>query len=96
MILVCAPTHPALCPWPVIGVALSQGDIFPCRAGGAAVLAMPLHMAGCMVLPRSVEPGFPGLHKLLSLTKALWARLVLNLPPQLLKGFSICTWEMGN
>lgn len=57
---------------------------------------MPLHIVGCMVPPRSAELEFPGLHKLLSLTKVLWARLVLNLPPWLLKVFSVCTWEISN
>ena len=65
---VCTPTHPALCPGLGIGVTLPQGDIFPWKARGTTVLVMPLHIAGCMVLPRSAEPGFPGLHKLLSLS----------------------------
>jgi len=28
--------------------------------------------------------------------KAPWASLVLSLPPQLLKGFSVCTWETSS
>lgn len=54
-----------------IGGVLPQGDSFPCRARDTAVLSllvMPLHITGYMVLLRSVEQGFPGLHKLFSLS----------------------------
>lgn len=75
MVLVCAPTRPALCPGMEIGIVLPQVDIFPCRARGIAVLVVPLHITGYMVLLRSVELGFPGLHKLFSLSSGavVWA-----------------------
>lgn len=44
----------------------------------------------------AVKLGFPGYTSCSALAKALWTRLVLNLSPQLLKGFSICTWEISN
>lgn len=71
MVLVCIPIDPALCPGMEIGGVLPQGDSFPCRARDTAVLSllvMPLHITGYMVLLRSVEQGFPGLHKLFSLS----------------------------
>lgn len=64
----CTPTHPALCPRMEIGGVLPHGDIFPCTARVTAVLVMPLHIPGYVVLLRSVELGFPGLHKLFSLS----------------------------
>lgn len=58
-----------------IGIVLPRVDIFPCRARTAAVLVMPLHITEYMVLLRSVELGFPGLHKLFSLSSGAvaWA-----------------------
>lgn len=58
-----------------IGIVLPQADIFSHRARGIAVLVMPLHITGYMVLLRSMELGFPGLHKLFSLSSGAvaWA-----------------------